>query len=392
MSENLTRAGGSRYEAAPPAIMAAIVGALAEASDDEIREAFGLGPWRVVTEAHRTRYGEYFAPRVYREMVKAMRTAQLEGNLSIKGFAKFTRGLMKGELFPVTAYGPCIAADMQQVDVTIAPGDDDYTGGGVSGLLRGDRAAWSAGQGSAINHYFGDWIELSGIPPEVAALTPPGLVLAGARGRIRLMLDYGGLLQVEQSVVSALLVWGERVPGEYASNGAISAWDLRVENGAPPIDGMVNAATWGGWGMYGPYQPVNWIGDLLFLGSCYSAAWVDQWIGARAEGVLASSDVHSMAWGEKTIPAAGWAGCFPRKKWIARTERLGGNGQMVDVWLPVEWVTRAHWFASYGGYFEELKAAGAVVPAELVGDRAGGVRYFSSFAPEFVEAINEVGE
>ncbi|HRY91095.1 MAG TPA: hypothetical protein P5229_02005, partial [Candidatus Gracilibacteria bacterium] len=54
--------------------------------------------WRVVTEAHRTRYGEYFAPRVYREMVKAMRAAQLAGDLNIRGFAKFTRGFMKGEL------------------------------------------------------------------------------------------------------------------------------------------------------------------------------------------------------------------------------------------------------------------------------------------------------
>lgn len=65
---------------------------------------------------------------------------------------------------------------------------------------------------------------------------------------------------------------------------------------------------------------------------------------------------------------------------------------MMDVWSPVEWITRAQWFAMYGSVIEELEAAGRVVPAELVGDRAGGVRYFSSFAPEFVAAINEVGE
>lgn len=388
MSENLIQTGGNRYAEASPEIMAAIAGALAEASDDEIREAFGLGAWRAVTEAHRARYGQYFAPRVYRAMVENMRAAQLAGDLSIRGFAKFTRGFMKGELFPVTAYGPCAEADMQQVDVTIAPGEDDYAGGGVSGVLMGDYAEWVNGVGGAINHYFGDWAELSSIPPAVADLTPPGLVLAGARGRIRLLLDYGGLLQVEHSMMSALLVWGERVPGRLASNGAVSSWDLQVVNGAPPIDGMVNAATWGAWGMYGPHAQVNWIGDLLFLGRCYSAGWVDQWLGASAPGALPSSDVHALAWGEKTIPAAGWAGCFPRKKWIARTERLGGNGQMMDVWSPVEWITRAQWFALYGSILGELEAAGRIVPAELVGDRAGGVRHFVSFAPEFVEAIN----
>ena len=280
---------------------------------------------------------------------------------------------------------------MQEVEVTLSPGGDDYTGGGVSGVLVGDHAEWAEATGGLINHFYGDWRGLSNVSPELEAMTPPGLELAGARGRVRLLLDYGGLMQVEQVVVSALLVWGVRVPGAVTVNGAVTRWDFEVVNGAPPIDGMVDASTWGNDYGYGPYQSVQFIGEELWLGASYSAAWVDQWIDASAPGALPSSDVHALAWGDKTISAAGWSGCFPRKKWIVRTEYMGGNGQLVDRWLPVEWITRAEWLARYGAYFADYEAAGAVVPAELVGGRAGGVRHYVSFAPAFVEAINEAG-
>lgn len=386
MADNLTQEGGDRYAAVAP-ILAAVRAAIAAAPDDEIRGAFGLGDWRVVTPGHRARYGEYFAPKVYGAMVDAMAGAVAGGRLAIRDFAVFEKGPAPvGELFPVTTWGPCIAAEMIEVDVTIAPGGDDYTGGGVSGVLVGDYGEWA--DGGVINHHYGDWIGLSNVPAGVTALTPPGLELAAARGRIRLMLDYGGLMQLEQTVVSALLVWGERVPGRLASNGAASSWDFMVVNGAPPIDGMVNAATWGDDNGYGPYQQVNWIGDRLWLGSLYSAAWVDQWIGSSAAGALPSSDVHALAWGEKTIPAAGWAGCFPRKKWIVRGESIGPGGQTVERYRPVEWIKREQWFARYGGRFDDWVELGAVVPAELVGGSEPARRIYAKFAPSFVEELN----
>lgn len=391
MSDNLTRAGGSRYEAPDAAIMAAIVRALSEAPDDEIRAAFGLGDWRVVTDAHRARYGAYFAPKVYREMVEAMSSARLAGDLNIRGFAKFTKSAMRGELFPVSSAGPCNRDDMQLVDVTIAPGEDDYQGGGVSGVITGQRADLI---GSVISYTYGDWggvLVSSRERAQLDALLPAGLELASVRRGVKLVLDYGGLFESILWVVTAFLVWGVKVPGRYVSGGVVSEWDFEVVNGAPPYDGVFF-----GYGAvhsgFGPHQEVYWQNDAMNMSRLSSAAWVDRYLNSSAPGVLSSANVHRMAFGDKTIAAAGWAGCFPRKKWVVMTGQRVIGGVSVPQYEPVSWITRLQWMTRYDRRIGQYEAAGAVVPAELVGDRSGGVRYYTSFAPEFIEAINALDE
>lgn len=388
MIENLTREGGDRYAAAAP-VIAAIKRALGEgATDGEIREAFGMGDWRVVTEAHRVRYGEYFAERVYWAVVRGMSDGMRGGGvLNIKGFARFSSAGMASELFPVQAGIPCPAGDMQRVEVTISPGEDDCGGAVPSGVVIGDWAEWSAGIGSTVNHYFGDWMAATNIPGLVRDMTPEGLELATVRGRIRLVLDWGGLYVETRTVVSGLLVWGRRVPGATLENGAVTRWDFEIVNGAPPIDGVFNASTVPNFG-YSPSRPVNFIGEQVGQFAVASAAWVGQWVGARAEGVLSSANVHALAWGEKTIPAAGWAACFPRSKWVVRRSYLDGHGQPVDRWLPVDWIGRAEWLRRFGDDAEAWAAEGVEVPGELIGDRAPGVRIYASFAPDFVADLN----
>jgi hypothetical protein len=389
VSDNLTQEGGDRYADAAQ-VIAAIAEALKASPEGEIREAFGLGEWRVVTEAHRERYAEYFAPRAYWAMVRAMRRGMMDGAvLNIKGFARFSSAVATGELFPIAEGLPCVAGDMSRVDVTIAPGDDDCSGAAPSGVMLGDRAAWAAQVGGPINHYYGDWGATTIMPGWVHDMTPEGLELATVRGKISLVLDWGGLHVQKLVVVSGLLVWGRRVPGEVTQNGAVTRWDFEIVDGAPGIEGVFNASTVPAYG-YGPHQQVTFIGEPVGQTAVCSAAWLARWIEARAEGVLSSSDVHALAWGDKTIPAAGWAACFPRSKWVVKKSYLNGIGQWVDRWVPVGWIRRPEWWRRFGGHAAEWAAAGVEVPEELVGDRAPPVRIYASFAPGFVADLNEV--
>lgn len=73
-SGNLTQEGGNRWPEIDNTILA-IADALEQGTDDEIRESMGLGPWRVVTDELRDRYGTHYAPIVYAAICEVLRAA-----------------------------------------------------------------------------------------------------------------------------------------------------------------------------------------------------------------------------------------------------------------------------------------------------------------------------
>lgn len=396
----LTQDGGDRWAAAAP-IRAAIAAALGAAPDDEIREAFGLAEWRAVTAAHRARYGEHFEPIVYREMVRAMRlgVGGWGGKLAIKDFAVFQREAMAGELFPVTQYGPCIAADMFEVDVTISAGDGDFVE--VRGEYEGRWARWLDPETrNTVEGFPAEWYSLiTGIQIESASyfVVP---------GEVSLVLDYSGYLERKIQVVAGLLVRGQAVPSASPGGGGEAYYKLVVSDAAPEILGRVQFNAGPEISFGGPYQ--NWVlGRPYFKsGAVFSRFAVDAVAGRAAEGLLSPGAVHDVNAAGSGIPQAmaldggsvwnygghplgaeSWGGCFPRKKKLCRVS-VGG----VEHFEVVDWIGRAQWLAWYGGGLAEWVEAGAVVPGELVGERYPGGRIYAKFAPAFVAALNEAPE
>lgn len=376
MVENLTQEGGDRFAAAAPMI-AAIAAALAEAPEDEIREAFGMGAWRAVTPERRARYGEYFAPKVYWAMIRGMQQGVDSGKLDIKGFAAFDKGEPGGELFPVTDYGPCVEANMFEVDVTLSPGDDEFGGEMPSGVREGSRIEWTQG---AINE--------RDVWASEYAVIDDGAGLFAVRGGHELRLDYGGFVEEKITVVAGLAVIGHQV-----QNG--SRWDLVIEDGAPEIAGRVVRGSVSSWAaafpVWNPLDVVHVKRDVAYLNRVYSAWAVNAWAGRLAEGVLAPAAVHSLDFGDKPLAAPAWVNCFPRKKMIARVDIDSGAG-VESRYRVVRWIDRAQWMAWYGAGFDDWLEMGCVVPGELVGDRGPGRKIYAKFKPAFIAALNEAPE
>lgn len=396
----LTQLGGDRWAAAAP-IRAAIAAALGAAPDDEIREAFGLAEWRAVTAEHRARYGEYFQPKVYRALVEAMRSG-LGGwgdRLAIKDFAVFKREEMAEELFPVTKYGPCIAADMFEVDVTISAGADDSVS--VKGLYEGRWARWHPEHGNIIEGFPAEYYGVAfGADGDYSGyfVVP---------GQVSLVMNYSGFIEKTIKVVEGLIVKGVAVKEQSPSGGEEDYWRLQVSDPAPNILGRVDVGVPLPIGFGGPYQ--EWVlGRPYFTktGLAFSKFAIDSVSGKSAEGLLKPGAVHDVNSAGDGIPqkimlgenefwnyggyplgAENWAGCFPRKKKICRVQ-VGG----VEHFEVVDWISRAQWVAWYGAGMAQWVASGAVVPRELVGERYPGGRIYATFAPSFVAAINEAPE
>lgn len=396
----LTQLGGDRWAAAAP-IREAIAEALGVAPDDEIREAFGLAEWRAVTEEHRARYGEYFQPKVYRALVEAMRLGLggWGGKLAIKDFAVFQREAMGEQLYPVTKYGPCIAADMFEVDVTIGHGEDDFVS--VRGEYEGRWGRW-------LDPETKNTVE--GFPAEFYGLVSGASIGVESHfvvpGEISLVLDYSGYIEKKIQVVAGLVVKGVAEQAPMPGGSDATYYKLVVTDHAPEILGRLHFDTPAPSSFGGPYQA--WVlGRQYFKsGAVFSRFAIDSVLDRTAEGLLSPGAVHDVnsegvgiprqimidgapVWNYGGFPlgAENWAGCFPRKKKICRVQ-VGG----VEHFEVVDWIARAQWVAWYGAGMAQWVARGAVVPGELVGERYSGGRIYATFAPSFVAALNEAPE
>lgn len=385
--ETLTQEGGNRWADKGP-VLAAIEAALALAPDDEIREAFGLGDWRVVTEAHRTRYGEYFAPKVYKSIMESMWSGLAGGRLAVKDFATFTAaGVGEGELFPVSSFGACREVDMVLVDVTIAPHSENDLS--IKQTYEGSWSRWRDGiVGNVVEGFCAEYASYpwgAGISEAVEFFVVPA--------KLAFILDYGGLLQVERRVVGGLAVKGHINTVFYGDGGLNVRNDLVIDDAAPELVGplrqggaIYSVSTAQSFG--GPLRAWEYVREPLDAYSIYSNRQIDALAGKTAEGMLLAGDVHRVAWGDLPLNVEAWGNCFPRKKWVVRIEHEGGSG-LVTSYEPVQWVNRTQWEASYGSHRAEFEALGCVVPEPLVGERAPPVRVYASFAPSFVADLND---
>lgn len=120
--ENLTGDNGGDVWALSAPIVEAIARAFREDStDDEIREAFGMGDWRVVTPEKRERYAAYFAEKTYRAIVEAM-TRAIVGDFKA-GLSKAQRAEIAARLAQLAGGGGgwdgVLPADVQdEIDYT----------------------------------------------------------------------------------------------------------------------------------------------------------------------------------------------------------------------------------------------------------------------------------
>ena len=379
----LSREGGDRY-AAGDWLLPAVAASLALADDDEIRAAFGMGAWRAVTEAHRARYGEYFAPKVARAVGAEMVAGLNTGRLAIKDFAIFEKpGFGDGELFPIADGWPVRESDMVLVDVTIAPGpDDDLT---VRDSYEGRWERWRDGVAGNVVEGFCE--EYAGLAWGVHPTDQEFFVVPVRRS---LVLDYGGLLERTLNVVGGLVVRGYVSEVHYNPESPNSyRYDLQVTDKAPAFSGLVPFSPVADLGFGGPFQAWEYVrAPAEFWGAVYSASYVEAFAGRLAEGVLSAGAVHRLEWGDVPLEAGAWVNCFPRTKWIAGFDVTVG-GEPSRVYHPVEWLSRRDWMFRFEHHLAALVADGRAVPAGLVGERMPPGRVYAKFAPSFLADLND---
>lgn len=377
--DNLTQEGGDRYAAGNAyrlILLDAVKAALMTVSDADVREAFGMGQWRVVTAEHKARYAVVKSPLVLDAILAGMIDGVKGGKLAIAGFLTIELGdEPEGELFPVCALGVCHPDGMVRADVTLTAGADD-------GLAV--RAVYEGRWARFINNGV-----VEGYPDEYAVIdAAAGLYVVP--GKITMRLDYGGHLVETRRVVDGLAVRGHIV-GQVIEGGNIR-YDLVVDDARPDIAGAVSFAGYVPAGFGGPYQ--SWVlGRPFFMpGSSpsrvFSLRSVEAMACKRAESVLTAKKIHSLDADGKPLDIAAWSNCFPRDKWICGLDRAKPGGGTEKVYSLVNWINRAKWMTLYGSARAALKAAGYIVPEDLAGLTTQGRRIYAKFAKEFVDALN----
>lgn len=377
--DNLIQEGGDRYAAGnayKAILLDAVKAALMTVSDVDIREAFGMGKWRVVTAEHKARFAAVKAPLVLDAILAGMIEGVAGGKLAIAGFMTIEVGEEpEGELFPVCALGVCHPDGMVLADVTLTAGADD--GLSVKGQYDGRWARFTE---------YG-WVE--GFPEEYAVIDAAAGLYA-VPGKITMMLDYGGYFVEARRVVDGLAVRGHIE--DQALDGGYLKHNLVVDDARPDVSGVVPFAGYSQPGFGGPYQ--QWIlGRPYYMpgypSRVFSLREVELMAGRLAESVLASQKIHALDADAKPLDLAAWKNCFPRQKWICGIDRININtGRVEKVYSKVEWINRANWMARYNGARAALKAAGYIVPEDLKNAVTSRRRIYAKFAKEFIDAVN----
>lgn len=382
MTTNLVPAGGNTY-GDKARIVAEIEAALvAGVEDDEIRRAFGLGAWRVVTDEHRARFGAVKAPLIYDALVTGMRDGLAAGRLVINKFVKMQHGTSRGELFPVTDWGPCVKAEMRKVSVTVEAGAEDYQGGAPGGMMPGGLSSLAQGWHGPVGVY----AELVNQNPPVYSSVDYGDVFC-VRAPLSVVLNYGGLYFEHVETLYGLLVRGVR-----EINPQTGRYDLTITDGAPDIEGEMVS------GSAGVRQalPIEGIGTpgLFLWGHGRSFRAVLACEDRAAESFMHSEDVHAMNCTGYPLRAGHFANCFPRVKWIEGRLRPKIGGGTEQKYKKVRWITRAQWMALYGADLAAGRLpAGSVVPQPLAGGGRVNFRVYAQFDPAFIDEMNpEAGQ
>lgn len=348
---NLTQEGGDRY-AARRSMIAVIAASLAEAPDDEIREAFHMADWRAVSPEKRARYAAHFAPLVHDAINEGLRQALASGRLNLPGFGVFEYGRGRGELFPVQVAGiPCQRAQMIRETVTFEESLGNYEGapivgpiaqGGFSGFY-----AWGDFDVSPV----GVFDVSAGIKSEATfeKSRPDGSVdlwVVNALDRVAVI----GRCHIDRAQ-SPAVSWLEVLDGdlgEGAIQGKLTPGDFRKA-----AAGRLDRARF--FQLYDGWPNVESFADAAY--------WGNEWAG----------------------PVGLWAEGFPRERWVEKVPAAVGGGYQ---YREIEWLTRAGWMERYGQSIEAFRAAGCIVPGDLAGDGAQPLRVYAKFDRAFIDDLN----